>query len=200
KIALWRPPQSDGVRVDAGVESGDTVSPYYDPMIAKISAHGSTRDEALRRLDAALRRTILFGVRSNLDYVRRVLLHPDHRAGHITTAFLEAHAADLLPTAVEAPVDGLTSTQLAALAITLQRLATAPSPVGWRNNRSRPLLEKYRQAHGHDTGSHDEITVRLTPERDGRHSLWFHDESQTHSVRVSGASRTDNLPDLEAPL
>ena len=65
----------------------------WSPRSARMAP---TRDEALRRLDAALQRTILFGVRSNIDYVRRVLLHPDHRAGRISTAFLEQHAADLL--------------------------------------------------------------------------------------------------------
>lgn len=179
-VSLWRPPSGAGVRVDAGVGTGDAISPYYDPMVAKISAQGATRDEALRRLDAALRRTILFGVRSNLDYVGRVLLHPDHRAGRISTAFLGQHANELLPTELDS-VGGLTSAQLAALAITLRWLSEAPTPGAWRNNRSRPLLEQYRQAGGADA---DEIQVHCTPERDGRFSVTFGDEDQTYAVRV----------------
>ncbi|HEX5546785.1 MAG TPA: biotin/lipoyl-containing protein, partial [Ktedonobacterales bacterium] len=185
-VALWRPPEGDGVRVDAGVETGDTISPNYDPMVAKISAHGATRDEALRRLDAALRRTILFGVRSNLDYVRRVLLHPDHRAGRISTAFLEQHAADLLPTTPAEPIDGLTAVQLAALAITMQRLAATPTPATWRNNRSRPLLEQYKQPNG------GELALHLTPERAGAFAVTFGDESRTYAVRV----RAHRGPDI----
>ena len=185
-VALWRPPEGDGVRVDAGVETGDTISPYYDPMVAKISAHGATRDEALRRLDVALRRTILFGVRSNLDYVRRVLLHPDHRAGRISTAFLEQHAADLLPTTADEPIDGLAPAQLAALAITMQRLAVTPMPATWRNNRSRPLLEQCKQPDGGD------IALHLIPERAGAFAVAFDDESRTYAVRV----RAQGGPDI----
>jgi acetyl/propionyl-CoA carboxylase alpha subunit len=184
-VALWRPPEGDGVRVDAGVETGDTISPYYDPMVAKISAYGATREEALRRLDAALRRTILFGVRSNLDYVRRVLLHPDHRSGRISTAFLEQHSADLLPATPDEPIDGLTPAQLAALAIAMQRLAATPMSATWRNNRSRPLLEHYKQPDGGD------IALHLTPERAGAFAVTFGDESRTYVVRVRAHSGPD---------
>jgi acetyl-CoA carboxylase biotin carboxylase subunit len=182
---LWRPPEGDGVRVDAGVETGDTISPYYDPMAAKISAFGATRDEALRRLDAALRRTVLFGVRSNLDYVRRVLLHPDHRAGRISTAFLEQHAADLLPAMSNQPIDGLAPAQLAALAITMRRLSATPTPATWRNNRSRPLLEQFRQPNG------GELALHLTLERAGQYSVTFDDESQTFAVQAPAQSGPD---------
>jgi acetyl-CoA carboxylase biotin carboxylase subunit len=185
EVALWRPPEGDGVRVDAGVETGDTISPYYDPMVAKISAHGATRDEALRRLDAALQRTILFGVRSNVDFVRRVLLHPDHRAGRISTAFLEQHAADLLPTTPNVPLDGLGPAQLAALAITMQRLAATLAPATWRNNRSRPLLEQYKQPNGSDIAAH------ITPERAGQFSVSFGAESQTYAVRAHSCHGPD---------
>jgi acetyl/propionyl-CoA carboxylase alpha subunit len=156
-------------------------------MVAKISAHGATRDEALRRLDAALRHTILFGVRSNLDYVRPVLLHPDHRAGRISTAFLDQHAADLLPAEPDTLVDGLTPAQLAALAITMQRLGEmpAPTPATWRNNRSRPLLEVYKQAPGNAAPS--DVRLALMPQRAGWYSVAFGaegEEGQTYSVRV----------------
>ena len=177
-MTLWRPLEGDGVRVDAGVATGDSISPYYDPIVAKISAHGATRDEALRRLDAALQRTILFGVRSNLDYVRRVLLHPDHRAGRISTAFLEPHAADLLPT-TPVSVDGLMPARLVALAITMQRLSATPAPASWQNNRSRPLLEHYKQPDGGN------IAMHITPERAGQFSVSFGAESQTYGVGCS---------------
>jgi geranyl-CoA carboxylase alpha subunit len=180
EVALWRPPEGDGVRVDAGVATGDSISDYYDPLVAKICAHGATRDEALRRLDAALQRTVLFGVRSNLDYVRQVLLHPDHRAGRISTAFLEQHAADLLAPATNVAPDGLSSAQLAALAVSMQRLGDTPAPATWRNNRSRPLLEQYKQA---TELSSSEMVVYLTPERAAAFSVTFGEESQAHGVR-----------------
>ncbi|HET8908016.1 MAG TPA: acetyl-CoA carboxylase biotin carboxylase subunit [Ktedonobacterales bacterium] len=193
EVVLWRPPEGDGVRVDAGVATGDSISPYYDPMVAKVCAHGATRDEALRRLDAALQRTVLFGVRSNLDYVRHVLLHPAHRAGRISTAFLEQRAADLLAPATDLATDDLSSAQLAALAVSMQRLGDTSAPATWRNNRSRPLLEQYKQATGI---SSSEIVVQLIPERAAAFSVTFGKESETYSVRVLARSGPDITLDI----
>ena len=78
----------DGVRVDAGVEEGDEVGLAYDPMIAKLIAHGETRGEALDRLAAALDETEVEGVVTNLPFLRWLVAHPDVRAGETTTAFL----------------------------------------------------------------------------------------------------------------
>jgi acetyl/propionyl-CoA carboxylase alpha subunit len=78
----------DGVRVDAGVAEGDEVGLAYDPMIAKLIAHGETRDEALRRLRTALDETEVRGVVTNLPFLRWLVAHPAVRAGRTTTAFL----------------------------------------------------------------------------------------------------------------
>ncbi|HEX6542781.1 MAG TPA: acetyl-CoA carboxylase biotin carboxylase subunit [Ktedonobacterales bacterium] len=203
-VALWRPPEGDGVRVDAGVATGDTISTWYDPMVAKITAHGATRDEALRRLDAALRQTVLLGIRSNLDYVRRVLLHPDHRAGRISTAFLDQHIADLLPavSAVAGSFSGsLMSTQRAALAITMWRLVTtttsATIPTTWRNNRTRPLLESYKEIAGSMAGPPAEITLHLMPERAGGFTVWFGEDSRTYAVQVRECIGPDITLEIE---
>jgi len=80
-----------GVRVDAGVEEGDEVGTAYDPMIAKLIAHGRNRDEALDRLAAALDETVVEGVTTNLPFLRWLVGHPDVRAGETTTAFLLEH-------------------------------------------------------------------------------------------------------------
>jgi acetyl/propionyl-CoA carboxylase alpha subunit len=80
-----------GVRVDAGVEEGDGVGIAYDPMIAKLIAHGDTRDEALDRLGAALAETEVEGVVTNLPFLRWLVAHPVLRAGETTTAFLVEH-------------------------------------------------------------------------------------------------------------
>jgi acetyl/propionyl-CoA carboxylase alpha subunit len=80
-----------GVRVDAGVEEGDEVGLGYDPMIAKLVAHGGSRDEALDRLAAALAETEIEGVTTNLAFLRWLVAHPVVRAGQATTAFLVEH-------------------------------------------------------------------------------------------------------------
>jgi len=79
------------VRVDAGVEEGDEVGIAYDPMIAKLVAHGSTREDALDRLQAALDETEVDGVTTNLPFLRWLVRHPVVRAGEATTAFLTEH-------------------------------------------------------------------------------------------------------------
>jgi acetyl-CoA carboxylase biotin carboxylase subunit len=159
RVALWRPPTpwglggegtgehtSDmaGVRVDAGIETGDGISVHYDPMIAKISAHGADRTEALRRLEYALGETVLFGVSNNLDFLRRVLLHPAHLAGELDTGFLERHAGELLASAAsQSGPGGLSPVGLAALVATVQRLQMTPAPATWRNNRNRPIVDRF---------------------------------------------------------
>ncbi|HEY7207234.1 MAG TPA: biotin carboxylase N-terminal domain-containing protein [Gaiellaceae bacterium] len=80
-----------GIRVDAGVEEGDEVGTRYDPMIAKLIAHGATRDEALARLREALAATEVGGVITNLPFLRWLVSHPAVRAGRTTTAFLVEH-------------------------------------------------------------------------------------------------------------
>jgi acetyl/propionyl-CoA carboxylase alpha subunit len=79
------------IRVDAGVEEGDEVGTSYDPLIAKLIAHGPTRDDALDRLAAALDETEVGGVVTNLPFLRWLVAHPVLRAGRTTTAFLTDH-------------------------------------------------------------------------------------------------------------
>ena len=79
------------VRVDAGVEEGDAVGLGYDPLIAKLVAHGRDRDDALDLLAAALSETEVEGVVTNLPFLRWLVAHPVVRAGEATTAFLTEH-------------------------------------------------------------------------------------------------------------
>ena len=81
----------DGIRVDPGVEEGDEVGLAYDPLIAKLIAHGPARADALERLRAALDETEVEGVVTNLPFLRWLVSHPAVRAGETTTAFLVDH-------------------------------------------------------------------------------------------------------------
>jgi acetyl/propionyl-CoA carboxylase alpha subunit len=93
------------VRVDAGVVEGDEVGTGYDPLIAKLIAHGDTRDEALDRLAAALAETEVAGTRTNLPFLRWLVAHPVFRAGEATTAFLtEQPPLSAPPAALPDPV------------------------------------------------------------------------------------------------
>src|SRR5919204_2138485 len=79
------------IRVDSGVEEGDEIGLAYDPMIAKLIAHGDTRGEAFDRLASALAATEVVGVTTNLPFLRWLVAHPAVRAGETTTAFLTEH-------------------------------------------------------------------------------------------------------------
>jgi acetyl/propionyl-CoA carboxylase alpha subunit len=94
-----------GIRVDAGVEEGDEIGTSYDPLIAKLIAHGATREDALDRLAAALAETEVAGVTTNLPFLRWLVAHPALRAGRTTTAFLTEHPPlSAPPTSVPDPV------------------------------------------------------------------------------------------------
>jgi 3-methylcrotonyl-CoA carboxylase alpha subunit len=90
------PEQANGVRIDTGVRQGDTITPFYDSMIAKVIAQGEDRATALRRLSAALAGISIDGIATNLDLLRRIVGHPSFRAGDLSTGFIAAHADDLL--------------------------------------------------------------------------------------------------------
>jgi 3-methylcrotonyl-CoA carboxylase alpha subunit len=83
------------LRVDSGVETGDTVTPFYDPMIAKVIAHGDTRDEALDRLADALERTIVAGPRSNAGFLAALARADAFRGGEFDTGFIDANLSAL---------------------------------------------------------------------------------------------------------
>ncbi|WP_353816669.1 acetyl/propionyl/methylcrotonyl-CoA carboxylase subunit alpha [Agromyces sp. SYSU T00266] len=89
EVLAWRPATGEGVRVDAGVRAGQQVTADYDPMIAKVIAHGADRAEALDRLDAALADTVMLGVETNIAFLRSLLAHPDVRAGQLDTGLID---------------------------------------------------------------------------------------------------------------
>ena len=104
-------PHGEGIRVDAGVAAGLAVPPDYDPMIAKVIAHGATRDQALDRLAAALDDTIVIGPRVNTPFLRALVTHPRFRAAKFDTGFIDAHLPELIAAdpaeAAQAAADGV---------------------------------------------------------------------------------------------
>ena len=93
-LAEVRHPDGDGLRIDSGVDSGDEVSRHYDPMLAKLVAHGPTRETATARLLHLLRETSMLGVRTNLEHLTDVVDHPAFRSGDLHTGFLDEHLPD----------------------------------------------------------------------------------------------------------
>ncbi len=88
KIESWRPPGFRGVRVDTHVYGGFEVSPYYDPMIAKLIVTGRDRDDAIDRLQAALDEFEVEGIQTSIPFLRQICAHPDYQSGQVSTAFV----------------------------------------------------------------------------------------------------------------
>jgi propionyl-CoA carboxylase alpha chain/3-methylcrotonyl-CoA carboxylase alpha subunit/acetyl-CoA/propionyl-CoA carboxylase biotin carboxyl carrier protein len=99
RIGLLRVPHGDGVRFDGGVQQGQTVTPSFDSMLGKLIVWGADRAAARAALAQALNEFVLLGVPNNIDYLQRVLQHPQFRAGELHTGFLSQHARELAPAA-----------------------------------------------------------------------------------------------------
>ena len=84
-----------GVRVDSGVREGDTISPFYDSMVAKLIVHGSTREEALARMDAALAQTHIVGLATNVQFLRHVVSSGAFSTAQLDTALIQRESAAL---------------------------------------------------------------------------------------------------------
>ncbi|MBV70348.1 MAG: biotin carboxylase [Myxococcales bacterium] len=92
EIGEFSPPEMDGVRVDSGVESGATVTQYYDPMIAKLTAHSDSRETALELAARALDQFKIEKLTTNRVFLGKVLRHPAVREGEFDTKWLERYA------------------------------------------------------------------------------------------------------------
>ncbi|QJY50829.1 biotin carboxylase N-terminal domain-containing protein [Pseudonocardia broussonetiae] len=132
-----------GVRVDTGVADGSVVGPHYDPMLAKVIAHGPTRTAAARALAAALQGARVHGVVTNRDLLVGVLREPDFLAGRTDTGYLDRH-----PDLLDPPEDDAARDRVAlhAVAAALARQAAHRAqarvlggmPSGWRNVAGQP--------------------------------------------------------------
>jgi 3-methylcrotonyl-CoA carboxylase alpha subunit len=135
-LAALHLPEGEGIRVETGIRAGDAVTPFYDPMLAKIIAWGDDRAAARARLLRALAATALVGVATNLGFLARVVADADFAAGGVDTGFIERRRDALF-----APAGPLPEAALAAAA--LFRLTAAPTTIsadpwacrdGWRLN------------------------------------------------------------------
>ncbi|MEU4465543.1 biotin carboxylase N-terminal domain-containing protein [Streptomyces sp. NPDC024017] len=138
------------VRLDTGYTDGDEIGVHYDPMLAKVVAHAPTRTEAVRRLAAALERTVLHGPVTNRDLLVRSLRHPEFTAARMDTGFYDRHLPDLTEPSPDphAPL-------AAALADAQGRSRLG----GWRNVPSQPQIKRYLMA-----GEEHEARYRHTRE------------------------------------
>ncbi len=174
-VLRWRPATGTGVRIDDGIAEGTEVRPFYDPMLAKLVAHGRTREEARRRLVRALAETEILGVTTNKRFLADVLDHPAFIAGEATTAFIAEH----FPT--DALIDAAPEPRLLALAAALLYERSADGE-DWRS--ATPARAELHLRHGEEKSvvavqpmggrsyrigaAESELTLRLASDGDGR--------------------------------
>lgn len=100
-------PEDEDIRIDTGVTCGDEVTPFYDPMIAKVIAHAPTRDEALAKLAQALGKTVVAGPKTNLAFLKKLCEAEEFRAGRFDTGFIDRNLDALGAVAQEADADAI---------------------------------------------------------------------------------------------
>ncbi|WP_253707962.1 acetyl-CoA carboxylase biotin carboxylase subunit [Bradyrhizobium sp. WD16] len=144
RIRTWRmPAEAGGLRVDAGYRAGDTVSPNYDAMLAKVIAWGPTREAALERLAHGLDDSDLRGIVTNIPFLSALVTHPAVRANTIDTGFIERELAALTP--ASPPVSPLElGAAVAAVLRDEARSAEADASSPWRTAGWMPVGRRQR--------------------------------------------------------
>jgi 3-methylcrotonyl-CoA carboxylase alpha subunit len=137
KLLALQFPSAEGLRIDSGVEAGSEITPYYDPLIAKLVAHGESRALALDRLGEALDKTIVIGPRSNAGFLAALCRASGFRNGEFDTGFIDRHLATLGATAqgfdrgaIAAGALKLIEHERVRIAASLER-EDAPPPSPW---------------------------------------------------------------------
>lgn len=157
RVALFVPPQGPGVRVDAGLTSGDEVTVHYDPLLAKIIVAGADRQQAVARLRRALREMAVLGPTTNLPLLQAIAEHPAFAAGATHTGFLSEHEG-LVPPPAPPPCEVLVAA--AILTVTAEPPAHDPLARVWRlGGDTIPLA----------FSSHGDHRLRVAPTTSGWH-------------------------------
>ena len=174
-MALWRPPA--GLRVEHALQDGAEIPPFYDSMIAKVIAHGATRDEARRMLAAGLQDFVALGVTTNQVFLERCLRHPNFANGGATTAFIGAHQTELLQVNADA------QTRACAVASALLLETDGSAAHGAMRSLTRRLAMVQRFEFGGAT-----VDARITEAAPMHHQVQI--GAVTHDVRVVELSDT----------
>jgi 3-methylcrotonyl-CoA carboxylase alpha subunit len=144
RIRTWHTPQqSNGLRIDAGYREGDTVSPHYDAMLAKVIAWAPTRDAAIERLNRGLEETDVRGIVTNIPFLAALVTHPDVRANAIDTGFIERELKNLTPAAL-VPGDLELCAGVTAILVQESRAVFAEAHSPWRTAGWMPVGRRQR--------------------------------------------------------
>lgn len=177
-IDLWQPAVGEGLRFDAGIESGQDVSPFYDPMIAKVIAWGETREVARHRLIEALKDTVLFGLTTNLGFLIDILGKQAFAKGEATTGFIAdefdaAALAEPAPDKMEAAMAAVIQYETERQSALGKSLNIAPSLMNWSS--AGPLVTHYLYAQG--VGGDGQLELTVSPENATTYRVQIEDDA-----------------------
>ena len=166
--------QPAAVRIDSGFEQGDAISPFYDPMIAKLIVHGATREEALARMNRALRACEVVGPHTNVEFLQRIVTSEPFATGDLDTGLIERHH-DALFAPVKKPFKEALA--LACAALLTREGGTAHGASPWDALSHWRLNSGYTQTLGWRTidNSDNESVFPVTFARDGATQTLEHD-------------------------
>jgi len=194
RIVAWSPPQGDGIRVDHALVPGLRISPFYDPLLAKIVAAGANREEARRRLLAALEGLTLCGPATNRQFLIACLSHPAFVAADARTDFVSKYFAAY---GSDVPEPSAKSFALAAALLYVRSTRGLPSGVPWRSTRGFANILKLRLGVTVKTvavATIDGTTYTVTADGNPREvSLLAWDGDSVHYDDGSGVQRTARL-------
>ncbi len=193
-VDLWQPAVIEGVRIDHGLRENQRITPYYDPMLAKLVGYGENREQARSRLIKALENSVLMGVKANQGFLLNLLRHPGFVNGEATTAFITREFHDDPSLAPQPASTG----DLALAAALLYRASAERSTAvaqwhGWSNTAripSRYLLDDQGRSH----------RVEIVAAADGAPGCLCVDVSghslKLHMISVAGNTVTFELDGL----
>ena len=189
-VRYWRPQQAlagcgrgqcayGEVRIDSGIQEGGQISPYYDPLVAKLIAHGRDRNDAIRRLTALLDDASLLGVRNNAGFLRDLLDHPAFREAAMHTALIDQWLLEGEPLLQRPEPDAMTWA-LAAAALAAQNTGVhrPASVAGWGLTLTEPRSKECRALRVEPHG--EEVTVTLNDDQ-----VFEFDSAQLHEHTLS---------------
>ena len=196
-VDLWSPASGVGVRIDSGICTGQEISPFYDPMVAKVIAHGPTRDIARLRLIEALNATVLFGATHNSDFLVACLEKRCFAEGQATTAFIAEEFAEGETSSPEP--DFTDSAVAAALQLSLEyeelydrAVIVAPQLRNWAS--ASPLISRKKYTHSEVT-THD---LSVTPLGDKLYKVFNADnEVSVELISMDGTTAHISIDDMQ---
>ena len=179
-VQFPKAPANQTLRVESGVVQGDSITPFYDPMIAKLVIHAATREIALARMRQALAHTQLVGTKTNLAFLQAVFAHPAFVQGGVKTDFIEQHTQSLLTPATPPP-HAVALAALSALGLTQPPASTSP----WASLRNWHGWQppEYHVTFAHH---HQDFEVHLLAKSAQHYQVTYHQQTLTLQLQTRG--------------